>query len=175
MIFVTVGMQLPFDRLIKSVLSWARTHDDKDIIFQVGPGGYTDPEYQFFESLDPEQFACYFSQADLIISHAGMGTIIQALESAKPLIIMPRRAVYREHRNDHQLYTAERFSQYPNIITAGNDDELSSAIEYFSRCTIALHFESHAENGLVDYIRSYIDSELPVERERERKITRRFV
>ena len=46
--------------------------------------------------------------AAAIVAHAGMGTILTALETGKRLLVMPRRAALGEHRNDHQLATVSR-------------------------------------------------------------------
>ena len=40
MILVTVGSQLPFDRLVRAVETWARAAGRTDVVFQVGDGGH---------------------------------------------------------------------------------------------------------------------------------------
>ncbi len=56
--------------------------------------------------------------ATAIVAHAGMGTILTALEMGKPLLVMPRRAALGEHRNDHQLATASRFAELGRVKVA---------------------------------------------------------
>ena len=60
--------------------------------------------------MSPKECTDRMVAADAIIAHAGMGTILTALEMGKPLLVMPRRAELGEHRNDHQLATAMRFA-----------------------------------------------------------------
>ena len=62
--------------------------------------------------------------ADAIIGHAGIGTIITALQLAKPLLVMPRQGALRETRNDHQLATARRFCNFPSVHVAQDEHDL---------------------------------------------------
>ena len=65
--------------------------------------------------------------ADAVVAHAGIGTILGALELGKPTVVMPRRAALGEHRNDHQLATARRFSG-PGIAVALDEHELAAEL-----------------------------------------------
>jgi UDP-N-acetylglucosamine transferase subunit ALG13 len=49
----------------------------------------------------------YIRTSDLVISHAGMGTIILCKVYGTPIIIFPRREKYKEHVNDHQMEIAQ--------------------------------------------------------------------
>jgi UDP-N-acetylglucosamine transferase subunit ALG13 len=49
----------------------------------------------------------YIQKSELVISHAGVGTIILCKEYGVPIIILPRRRRYGEHMNDHQLEIAK--------------------------------------------------------------------
>lgn len=124
MIFVTVGTQGRFDRLIRTVDDWAGTRGLSNVFAQTGPSDFR-PQYI---SAKPFISACEFRQciqsANLIISHAGMGSIITALELGKKIIVMPRRSAFGEHRNDHQVATAKRFAEQGRIISAEDEREL---------------------------------------------------
>ena len=104
MIFVTIGTQTPFDRLIKIIDNIA-LEINEPIIAQVYNSQYKAQNIQTIDFLSPKEFNDLFEKARLIISHAGMGTIITALLKCKPIIIYPRLASLGEHRNDHQIYT----------------------------------------------------------------------
>jgi len=129
LIFATVGTQLPFDRLIKGLDKWAGNHPDTVVIAQTGKMSFK-PEYlDCHKSLSPSEIQSYFEKAELVVAHAGMGTILQCLDLHKPLIIMPRKAGFGEHRNDHQLATAEKYKKFQNIIVVENDIELWDVLE----------------------------------------------
>ena len=54
----------------------------------------------------------------MIYAHAGMGTILSALKQDKPIIIVPRLASLKEHRNDHQIATAMRMDELGYVYVA---------------------------------------------------------
>lgn len=125
MIFVTVGEQLPFDRLISTVDEWAKDAG-QEVRAQIGKTKFVPRYMQHQQSYPPDQYRQLFESADLVIAHAGMGTIITAVELHKPMLIMPRRHERGEHRNDHQLATAKRFSHLSIVSVAWDENELTS-------------------------------------------------
>ena len=132
MIFLTVGTQLPFDRLVAAVDAWAASRGRSDIFGQIsdpGPNGYRPENFEWVADLDPGDFDDRFSAASHIVAHAGMGTIISALGASKPLMIMPRRAHLGEHRNDHQFATVQRIGLRNGILTAFETDEVADCLD----------------------------------------------
>ena len=129
MIFVTVGSQLPFDRLIQTMDSWAAHNKNYPVFAQIGISDYKPQHIQFCQTMTPEIYSAYLEKADFVVAHAGMGTIISALEIGKQLILMPRLAGKGEHRNDHQLATAKRFSELSHVIIANNETELAALLD----------------------------------------------
>ena len=125
MILVTVGTQIPFDRLIALVDYWVSDSGTKQkVVAQVGDSVYSSENMTIFKSVEPEQFEKYIHDCDFIISHAGMGSILTALRVKKPIIIFPRKAALGEHRNDHQLATVSSFSNVDGIYVTHNKEEL---------------------------------------------------
>ena len=92
MIFVTVGTDMPFDRMIKAIDSWAQKNNRSDIFAQIGEGGWRPKHIEFKEFLEPPEFKERFAAADVIVAHAGMGTILSALNMGKSIVVMPRIA-----------------------------------------------------------------------------------
>lgn len=126
MIFVTVGTQLPFDRLVSVVDEWAGAHGISGFA-QIGPGKYLPRHMAFDRFIGPDSFEERVRSARCIISHAGMGSIISALSHAKPAIMMARRFELGEHRNDHQRATAAKFSGRPHLRFIDDVAELDAA------------------------------------------------
>lgn len=109
MIFLTLGTQLPFDRLVRAVDEWCGARGRDDVFGQIadpGDTGYRPQHFDWVAHLPPEDYTTRFASARLIVAHAGMGSIITAMERGKPIVLMPRRADLGEHRNEHQLATA---------------------------------------------------------------------
>jgi UDP-N-acetylglucosamine transferase subunit ALG13 len=132
MIFLTIGTQGSFDRLVQAVDAWcARRGNGQEVFGQVArPKPGTEPtSFEWAERLDPTEFNRRFAAASLIISHAGMGTIISALQAGKQIVVMPRRFDLGEHRNDHQIATVRQLGGRPGIFVALDETELDAQIE----------------------------------------------
>jgi UDP-N-acetylglucosamine transferase subunit ALG13 len=126
MIFVTAGTQEPFDRLLKVIDDLASHMHEKTFVVQSLPSDYKPQNITVLNFIPSEEFNNYVDEAELIISHAGTGTIISALEKNKPIIIMPRLLMYHEHRNEHQLATARKMDELGYVDVAYDEDELKS-------------------------------------------------
>lgn len=129
MIFVTVGTQLPFERLVRAVDEWTGNNKDKTVFIQLGQSLYRPNNCEFSAFTDPEHWEQLFQESELIVSHAGMGTILKSIEHDKPLILMPRLASLGEHRNDHQVATASKFGDYLNIKVVNEIVDLPHALD----------------------------------------------
>lgn len=129
MIFVTVGTQLPFERLIRGMDEWAQSNPGVQVFAQVGETAYRPRHLECTRKLSPAEYQRRFLDAALIVSHCGMGTIITGLDNAKPMVLMPRRHALGEHRNDHQLGTAAKFSHFGLIDIVNSIDEMRCAVD----------------------------------------------
>jgi len=131
-IFVTVGAQMPFDRLVRAVDDWAgRGRVPAEIFAQIGPSPLRPRHMRWTRFLTPGEFLAQVGAADLLVAHAGMGSIITALEHGKPLLIMPRRGELGETRNDHQVATAHRFRGLGSVDVAFDEQELVVRLDRF--------------------------------------------
>jgi len=128
MMFVTIGTQLPFDRLIRAVDEIAPLLNGERIVAQTKGGRYIARNMECKSYFSADEFNALISQARMIISHAGTGSIISALTYKKPIIIMPRRASLKEHRNEHQLATAKKMEELRFVNVAYNEQQLQDLI-----------------------------------------------
>jgi hypothetical protein len=91
MIFLTVGTQFPFDRLVKAV---DHLFDEglmpEEVFGQIGVSTYKPRHFETVVSLEKNTYDDRFQQASAVISHAGMGAITMALDQSKPLLVMAR-------------------------------------------------------------------------------------
>lgn len=162
MIFLTVGHDTPFDRLVRCVDHWCQDAERFDVFGQIGEitsGSFQPAHFRWVSFLNPDQFQQQFEQANLIVAHAGTGTIITALMKNKPIIVMPRRSDLQETRNDHQIATARLFSRRSGIEVAMDDAELIKALDDFcSRKDTAKYtnVSPFAEPQLTNALRDFI-------------------
>jgi UDP-N-acetylglucosamine transferase subunit ALG13 len=127
LIFVTVGTQLPFPRLTRFMASWAACHDEK-VIMQTGDtvsfsGCVT------YGSIGGLRFTELVRTARVVVSHAGIGSVLAAKDLGKPIILVPRRGSLGEHRNDHQVATAVSLEGRRGLRVAWEIDDVPSFLD----------------------------------------------
>lgn len=156
MIFVTVGTDLPFDRMMKIIDRWAGETGRKDVFAQIGESGWQPQHIPFVEFLEPAEFKKRFTESTLIIGHAGMGTILSALLHGKPILVMPKMASLGEHRNEHQTATAKRMMALGNVNVAFDEAELRVKLDRVDELQGREPIAARASGGLVDGIRDFV-------------------
>jgi UDP-N-acetylglucosamine transferase subunit ALG13 len=159
-IFVTVGTQLPFDRLVSAVDRWAGATPGSDVFAQVGPSSVAPEHICYRDFIPPVECRERMLAATAIVAHAGMGTILSALELGKPVLIMPRRATLGEHRNEHQLATARRFAEVGRVAVAYDEAELEAKLGELDRLTAHEPISPFASERLIRTLRDFIDGRL---------------
>lgn len=155
MIFVTIGTQAPFDRLIKTIDDIAREINEP-IIAQIFESQYKAHNIQTVDFLSPKEFNKLFEEARLVVSHAGMGTIITALLKHKPIIICPRFASLGEHRNDHQLHTVMKMNELRYTHVAYDKQQLKELL-LNKDIEVLHHIGEEASISLVSSIKQYLE------------------
>jgi len=155
-ILVTVGAQMPFDRLIRAVEGWAMARGRNDLFFQVGEGGYRPAWGRSREMLDSVEFRQLLRECRAVVAHAGTGSILSALEACKPIVVMPRRYDLLETRNDHQFATAERFREMGRVAVAMDESELPALLDRLDEIPVADRIASTASPELLGAVRDFI-------------------
>jgi UDP-N-acetylglucosamine transferase subunit ALG13 len=122
-----VGTQLPFDRLTLALDRLAPMLG-QPVFGQIGRATYVPRNFKAGVSMGPVEFEQRFRDADIVVAHAGIGTVLKAQQHAKPLILLPRRASLGEHRNDHQLATCAQLRGRPGIHVADDEAELEELL-----------------------------------------------
>lgn len=128
-IFLTVGTQFPFDRLVQAIDHLLEEGlIAEDVFGQVGQSTYAPRHFPAVASLEKKAYDERFRQASAIISHAGMGAIMMALDQGKPLLVMPRQKKYKEVVNDHQGALADKFEALGHILVARDETQLREKV-----------------------------------------------
>ena len=131
MIFVTLGTQdKPFNRLLEAV---QKQIDNKKIkgkvIVQSGCTKFESKDMEIFDLIPMEDFEKNISECDILITHGGVGSIVDALKRNKVVIAAARLEKYGEHVNDHQLQIIKNFSEAGYIIALNDFDKLDEALK----------------------------------------------
>jgi beta-1,4-N-acetylglucosaminyltransferase len=125
-VFVTVGTTL-FDDLIKEVdqdkvKDFLRGKGFTQIVCQIGQGKYV-PSLPNFRTIPSVQQ--FIDDSDLVISHAGAGTILDVLRSSKKLIVVVNPLLM----NNHQLEIAEALNKNRHLIMCSSPSELLESLQ----------------------------------------------
>lgn len=131
MILVVLGTQdKKFYRLLREL---DRLIDEKviseKVIVQAGfSSDYKSNNMEIFDLIPIEDFDKLISEANLLIAHGGVGSILTGLKFHKKVIAIPRLKKYREHVNDHQMQIIDTFSKENYIIALYDEKDLKDIL-----------------------------------------------
>lgn len=159
MIFVAVGTQFPFNRLIKYMDAWAAEHNE-EVIAQISTGDYLPKNIKWQRFLDGEQYNKHIAEASIFVSHAGMGNIISAREQQTPILVINRQFKLGEHRNDHQADGLKWMTKLDGVFTASTHEALNQQLELIRSSNFSEMVCSSTIVGndtLTDYIADFLN------------------
>ena len=158
MTLVILGTQdKEFTRLLKMVEDMIKEDLLKgEVIVQAGQTKYDSKYMEILDLIQNDKFNKLIKEADLVITHGGVGSIISALKENKKVIAVPRLSKYKEHVNDHQLEIVEEFSKLGYIKSANNKRELRKCLKELD----SFEGEKYKSNNkkLIKLIEDFIDN-----------------
>lgn len=129
LLFATVGVTLPFDRMTEMVARLkAQGAIPEDVVFQTGIGGLAPHGMVAFETMSFDNMKSYLRDADIVVCHGGTGSVITALREGCRTIVVPRAFEKGEHYDDHQQEITNAFAARGLVIPANSPEELASAL-----------------------------------------------
>ena len=160
MIFASVGSMLPFDRLVRAVDVWACDNPGEDVFLQIGDTPYEPRHAPFARIMPMSAYRERLRACDLFVAHAGMGSILQALEERKQMLMLPRHQSRGEHTTDHQLHTTANLGDRPGLKVVDDTAALQSEMTAMLARPIPLGdaLPDHAPEPLLAGIRSFLSS-----------------
>jgi len=98
--------------------------NDYEIIIQAGYSDYKNDKMEIFDFISGEELKLLYERADYIVTHAGAGSMFQAIKAGKKTIAFPRLYKYGEHVDDHQLQLAEKLQKMGYLLVFRDGDEM---------------------------------------------------
>ena len=144
--------------MIRTVDKWAGAQARSDVFAQVGPSSQRPKHIAFAPFVDAQEFHRRVVEASVVVAHAGMGSILAALELGKPIVVMPRLAELGEHRNGHQMATARQLLAQGRVHVAFDEHELLAKLERLDTMRAAQRIPPHASPQLISAIRQFVMS-----------------
>ncbi len=131
MILVLLGTQNnSFHRLLEELDKLIIENIIKDkVIVQAGYTSYISNNMEIFSLIPKDKLSILQEDADLIITHGGVGSIITSIKKGKKVIAIPRKHEFNEHVNNHQEEIVELFNKKGFIIGINDVKELPMALQ----------------------------------------------
>ena len=130
MVLVLLGTQNnSFHRLLEEIEKNIEDETIKEhVIVQAGYTRFKSNNMEIFDLIPKEKLEKYQEEANYIITHGGVGSIIESLKKGKKVIAIPRKQKYGEHVNDHQIDIVQTFNEKGYLIGLNDVEELKDAI-----------------------------------------------
>lgn len=144
-----------FNRLIKEVSKLVEEKViNEEVIVQCGNTNVKVKNLKMFKFLNSDELNKYIVQSKYIITHGGVGSILDCLNNNKKVIAVARRSKYNEHVNDHQVQIIEEFTRLNYILGCKDVSELADKISLIDEFSPS-NYESNNEN-FVNLIDSFL-------------------
>lgn len=157
MIFVTVGSSpIPFDRLLLAIAEFPTA---EELIVQHGASTVRPAGAECIEFLGYDDFVELLRQARIVVTHAGVGSVITSLEHGRRPVVVPRRTFFGEAVDDHQMAFARRARERGLVTLVEDVDDLPSAIaEHDARAASVPAGRRAIEVELRSYLEEWVGS-----------------
>ena len=157
MIFLTTGTEkFPFNRLLQAVDTAIGSKEiHQDVWGQIGKSSYRPQWFSYKEFFEFDQMKKVIQEAQIVISHAGVGSTLLCLTLGKIPILFPRQKAFGEHLDDHQMEFAKRIEISGKVLVAYNEKDLIYKISHYQHLIGELQLRStqNRKEELVTYLR----------------------
>ncbi len=157
MILVLLGTQNnQFTRLLQEIEKCIENGIiNQNVVVQAGFTKFESDKMNIFDLKPKEVIDNLVDEANYIITHGGVGSILMAIKKQKKVIAVPRLSEYNEHVNNHQRQIVEIFNDKGYIIGIQNMEDLSEAIKQIDEFTPVPYRGDNSK--LLNIIESFID------------------
>jgi UDP-N-acetylglucosamine transferase subunit ALG13 len=155
-IFVTVGTnEARFDRLLQAV---ANLPPEEDVVVQHGHSARIHPPGAAVVDFMPFHAAVEtIRAARVVVTHAGVGSIMIAVANGKRPIVVPRLRAFAEAVDDHQLQLGRRFARAGLVTLVETPELLGDALGQAQQATVDV---LPASSDLAAELRSFVELSL---------------
>lgn len=158
MILVMLGTQNnSFHRLLEEIDKLINEGLIKeDVVVQAGYTKYESTNMKIFDFISSDELDKLEQQADCIITHGGVGSIISSIEKDKKVIAVPRLKQYGEHVNDHQLDIVQSFDKLGYIIGITDISQLGDALQQIETFEPKKYIQNTGK--IISIVQDFIDN-----------------
>lgn len=155
--FVSVGNATqPFTRMLEAVCEIAGQLPQPVFVQYGAARFFACSACTGVEFLDMEEFAWRVRDAELLILHAGAGSVIHAVRAGKVPVVIPRRPIYGELVDDHQMEFARELEKVGKVFVAHDAATLINAVELATQRQNSLADKVLSDSPLVSIVRKIL-------------------
>jgi UDP-N-acetylglucosamine transferase subunit ALG13 len=126
-IFVTVGTnEAAFDRLVDAA---GVLPGDEELVIQRGASRVDPARGDAVDFLPFDTLVDHVRRARIVITHAGVGSVMVALANGHRPIVVPRRGQLGEAVDDHQVTWARRVAREGLVLLVEDEADLAAAVD----------------------------------------------
>jgi UDP-N-acetylglucosamine transferase subunit ALG13 len=148
-IFVTVGTCEPFERLMRAVDTLPAS---EPVVVQTGLSSTIPARATTFDFLPYDRLVEVIREARVVVTHAGVGSILTSLLNGRKPLVVPRLKRYGDAVDDHQLELALRLDELRLVTLVRETSNLAAAVQE----TDASVERIRVGTTLVDELRDFI-------------------
>jgi UDP-N-acetylglucosamine transferase subunit ALG13 len=129
-LYVTVGThQQPFQRLLDALADLPA----EELVVQFGHGSAPPGVARATAFTSFSETLHYISEADAVVTHAGVGSILCARRVGHVPVVVPRLRRYGEHVDDHQAELTRALAEEGLVVPVWDTDRLTEALDSMPR------------------------------------------
>lgn len=128
----------------------------EQVIVQNGHTSFQSEYLDIRPFMAPHELEELYQQADIIITHAGTGSIVRGVKLGKKVIAIPRLSSKGEHVDDHQLEILKQFSDMGYVLPWNENDNLEILLERIEQFFPKKYVSNKIT--IINYLKDYIDS-----------------
>ena len=149
MILVTVGTnRAPYEGLFEAMDEYA-LKTGEEVLIQRSMSDFRAKHCRDFGFVSDEEMRELYDRTDILVCHAGIGTIVNGLERNIPLVLVPREVVTSAGADDQQTVVARKVAQMGRGVVVEDLNDLYAKIDEAR----SLKMEPYVKDtGLLDYI-----------------------
>ena len=128
----------------------------EEVIVQAGYTKYETSNMKIIDFVSSDEILNLEKQANCIITHGGVGSIIGSIELGKKVIAVPRLKKYGEHVNDHQIDIVESFNKLEYIIGIKDVSQLGEALKRVEKFEPKKYIQN--TGNIIKIVEDFIDN-----------------
>ena len=137
------GFRRLLERLVKVL------PPETEVLWQTGATDTRGLGIKAHEAIPATELNAAMAEADVVVSHAGIGSTLCAFDAHRCPLIVPRRAAHGEHVDDHQTEIARRLGETGLVVARSvedleHEDLLEAASRKIARVTRPPAFQLYA-------------------------------